>query len=648
MIRETSAAPNVLHVPTQTPRDTDLKRQFRLPAALAAILISLWFGVLWSSHSARELGMQDLRRETTALSLLFANHADTTFRIFDLALKDLHSGWLQSDKDLKPRIATHLDLLPGAFVQAGVTDAEGNVVSTLPTPMNNAVNLADRDYFKVHAEGQADSLFVGRPVFGRISGKWSIPVSRPIYRDGRFVGIVYATIDPDYFISFYWVADIGRDGVATMVRDTGEVMTRSAELDRYIGQRILTSPYADPGAPLQGHFTRAAQTDNVVRFYGYVRLPQYGISVLIGPSLSEGLSLATKTQQQALIAAGFMTLVVLVIGWLTHLSYKREHAIKRDLYESEERFRSIFSSLLEGVVLYELVLDASGKPINYRLLQINPAFERQTGLKPDSLRGKLATEAYGVDSPPFLALYAEVAQTGKAASFEFRSEDMGRDYVVQVVSPKLGFFATVFDDITERKELQQQREADMKALQEQYRTITRLHAQLQEQVVQDPLTGLHNRRYLDNMMPREMALAERQHYPVAFIMFDIDKFKNVNDTYGHAVGDLVLKSVSQVLQAQARESDLLFRLGGEEFLMVLPNMNAHQAVHKANDCRLGIAAQTITSNGVEIRVTISAGVSVYPDLGSEVHSLIAMADEALYAAKGNGRNRVELAGEPAA
>jgi diguanylate cyclase (GGDEF)-like protein/PAS domain S-box-containing protein len=615
---------------------------------LAAVLISLWCGVLWSVHSTRELGMEDLRRETSALSLLFASHADTTFRTFNLALNELRTGWLQNEKDLERRIVTHLGLLPGAFVQAGIADTDGTVTFTFPTAKSRSVNIADRDYFAAHAGRSGDNLFVGRPIFGRISGKWSIPVSRPIYRDGRFAGVVYATIDPDYFVSFYWVANIGRDGVATMVRDTGEVMTRSTELESFIGQRIQPSPYADPGAPLQGHFTRAAQTDGVLRFYGYVRLPQYGLSVLIGPSLSEGLSLARKVQQQALIAAGVVTLIILAVGWVIHLGYRREHAIKRDLYESEERFRSIFSSLLEGVVLYELVLDASGKPINYRLLQINPAFERQTGLKPDSLRGKLATEAYGVDSPPFLELYAEVAQTGKAASFEFRSEQLGRDYVVQVVSPKPGFFATVFDDITERKELQQQREADMKALQEQYRTITRLHAQLQEQVVHDPLTGLHNRRYLEDMMPREMALAERQHYPVAFIMFDIDKFKSVNDTYGHAVGDRVLQAVSEVLKQQARESDLLFRLGGEEFLMVLPNMNAHQAVNKANACRLGIAAQIITSNGVDIRATISAGVSVYPDLGSEVHSLISLADQALYAAKGNGRNRVELAGKPVA
>lgn len=592
--------------------------------------------------------MQNLQRETSALSLLFANHVDTTFRTFDLALKELRRGWQQSDNDLERQTLTYVGLLPGAFVQAGVADADGKVILTFPTAMGRAVNIADRDYFRAHAEHAEDRLFVGRPVFGRISGKWSIPVSRPVYRDGRFAGVVYATIDPDYFVSFYWVADIGRDGIATMVRDTGEIMTRSSELESYIGKRIRPSPYADPGTPLQGHFVRAAQTDGVVRFYGYVRLPQYDLSVLIGPSLSEGLLLSRNVQQQALIAAGFMTLIVLAVGWMIHLGYQRERAIKRDLYESEERFRSIFSSLLEGVVLHELVTDASGKPLDYRLLQINPAYERQTGMAAETLRGRLASEVYGIEPPPFLALYAEVAQTGKAASFEFRSEQMGKDFIVQVVSPKPGFFATVFDDITERVELQRHREADMQALHDQYRTITRLHAQLQEQVVHDPLTGLHNRRYLDDMMPREMALAERRNYPVAFIMFDIDKFKNVNDTYGHAAGDVVLQSVAKLLQQQARESDLLFRLGGEEFLMVLPNMDAHQAVNKANACRLAIAAHTVTSNGADIRLTISAGVSAYPEFGSEVHRLIAMADEALYAAKNNGRNRVEMAGKPAA
>lgn len=628
------------------PQPIILRRLLGLPIIVASILLSLWAGVLWSARVTEKLGNEDIRRETRALALLFSTHVDTTFRTLDLGLKELRGEWLReghASRQLGQLANMHAELLPGAFVQTGITDAKGNVVFTMPVSMAEPVNVADRDYFKAQQGASEDALFVGRPIFGRISGKWSIPMSRPVYRNGKFDGVVYVTADPDYFIRFYWLADIGRDGVATMVRDSGEVMARSSELEKFIGQRISHLPFADPHAPLQGGFMQSAQSDGVERFYGYARLPRYGLSVLIGPSVSGGLRTVHSMQRQEAKAAGFLTLLVLIVGALLHYSFRRETRAKVALAESETRFGSIFANMLEGVALAELVLDPEGRPLNFRFLQINPAFERQTGLNRDAVVGRLATEVYGAAQAPRLDVYARVALGGVAESFELRFEELSKDFVVQVVSPKRGYFAIVLDDVTERKRLQQEHEQDHAALQEQYRIITKLHAQLQEQVIHDPLTDLHNRRYLDEMAPREVARARREGYPTAFMMFDIDNFKSINDTYGHGVGDRVLTATANALQRNARESDLVFRFGGEEFLMVLPNMDAQQALIKANACRHAVSETKIGDKGAEIRVTISVGVAIFPDDGNEVEALIAKADEALYAAKRNGRDRVVLA-----
>ena len=126
-------------------------------------------------------------------------------------------------------------------------------------------------------------------------------------------------------------------------------------------------------------------------------------------------------------------------------------------------------------------------------------------------------------------------------------------------------------------------------------------------------------------------------------MADIDRFKRVNDTYGHACGDVVLLKISEILKENARESDILCRFGGEEFLMVLPGMTPAQAQTKMDAIRQVIATTVIEHAGGTLSVTISAGVAGYPLHGSDAETLLTIADDALYDAKNGGRNRVTMA-----
>lgn len=158
---------------------------------------------------------------------------------------------------------------------------------------------------------------------------------------------------------------------------------------------------------------------------------------------------------------------------------------------------------------------------------------------------------------------------------------------------------------------------------------------------EDGLTGLHNRRYLDEMLNREFTRAHRTGVSLALIICDIDHFKRLNDTHGHAAGDAVLKVVAKQLRDTFRSSDIICRYGGEEFVIVMPESGLEDARSRAEQLRLAVAAQKIHFNAKPLGlITLSAGVSAGKADESTPILLLEQADAALYRAKNSGRNRV--------
>jgi diguanylate cyclase (GGDEF)-like protein len=178
------------------------------------------------------------------------------------------------------------------------------------------------------------------------------------------------------------------------------------------------------------------------------------------------------------------------------------------------------------------------------------------------------------------------------------------------------------------------------------REVQALQEKLREQSTRDALTGLYNRRYLEETLGRELLLAERNGHPVSVIMGDLDHFKAVNDHYGHLGGDEVLRAFGALLKRHARGSDIYCRYGGEEFLLVLPGMAEEHAAARAELLRGTIEAAPVGFGALTIAVTASFGVATFPRDGQSSDGLIAAADSALYAAKAAGRNRVNVHSGP--
>jgi diguanylate cyclase (GGDEF)-like protein len=170
-------------------------------------------------------------------------------------------------------------------------------------------------------------------------------------------------------------------------------------------------------------------------------------------------------------------------------------------------------------------------------------------------------------------------------------------------------------------------------------------AELKQLAITDELTGLYNRRFLDEYLRIQLAMAHRQREPIAFITLDLDRFKDVNDRHGHEVGDRVLARAGEIIRLAVRASDLPVRMGGEEFLIVMPQTDADGATTFASRL-IEMIAETDFSHldvAAELRITASAGVSAFPEHGDRIRSLLRKADEALYVAKSDGRNAVRLA-----
>jgi diguanylate cyclase (GGDEF)-like protein len=238
----------------------------------------------------------------------------------------------------------------------------------------------------------------------------------------------------------------------------------------------------------------------------------------------------------------------------------------------------------------------------------------------------------------------EVANTDDTRAFSADEIDILDRFAVlaALVLNNAQLYEAAQYELSERKHTGEQLHLANQKLQSQLGEIQALEAILREQVIRDPLTGLYNRRYLDETLEREMAHAIRENNPISFVMIDIDYFKEINDNFGHGIGDKILQSLANQLLSQVRVDDIICRYGGEEFLAVLPNVTTEVAFQIAERWRISFQDGETLLEDKETTVTISCGVSTFPIHGDRGETLIIRADQAMYQAKKTGRNKVAI------
>ncbi len=295
-------------------------------------------------------------------------------------------------------------------------------------------------------------------------------------------------------------------------------------------------------------------------------------------------------------------------------------AAERALRESEDSYRGLFHSVTEAI----FIIDESGY-----ILDVNRGAESMYGYRHDEFLGCTLErmEAPGLNDREQLTLHFRDTLAGKTQRLEFwgrrkngqifpseaslnRGRHFGRNVIIAVAR-----------DVTEHKALEDS---------------------LRHLAATDTLTGLANRRRFLEQMNQTLARFQRHASPTALLMVDLDWFKRVNDHYGHATGDEVLRHVARGMTTGLRRGDLIGRLGGEEFAILLADTNAAGAHEFAERLRQRIAAEPTQTEQAEIPITLSIGVTAYSPTDAGIDTILARADRALYRAKAHGRNRVEM------
>ncbi|MDR3793655.1 MAG: diguanylate cyclase [Terracidiphilus sp.] len=305
-------------------------------------------------------------------------------------------------------------------------------------------------------------------------------------------------------------------------------------------------------------------------------------------------------------------------------AFRENQKVLRALKESESRFRGLVNQSLVGISVIE------GNHCSYA----NPKLASMFGYTVEEMLNLGLDDILPADQVERVRQQIQSRLQGEVEEYEFQFIAKRRDgshFEIEAHSSVMEIngkpvLISMMIDITERMNEQRQ----IQALQEQ----------LREQAIRDALTGLYNRQPLNEFFDREIRIAIRSKRPISVVLADMDHFKTVNDTYGHQAGDDALIAFSKLLRNSSRATDICCRYGGEEFLILYPDMPLDLAIARTDRIRAIFEKTAIASGAARFHLTASFGISAFPLHGSTRETLIAAADHALYAVKHSGRNQV--------
>ncbi|WP_137008724.1 bifunctional diguanylate cyclase/phosphodiesterase [Aquitalea aquatilis] len=512
-------------------------------------------------------------------------------------------------------------------------DAEGNVLYASDRLLPQA-NVRDRSYFIALSQHPQQPLFFSEVTTGRINRILQLYMAVPIRTpQGAFAGIAMAPLDIGYFQQLFDAVDLGPHGVITFRRsDDGRLVLRHPARPGTVNQTLHNNPMQQrvEAGEQQGVIRFHAAIDHVERVYAFKRVGEFPFYVAAGIASDDFLAQWHTTLLGTVVVS---LLCLLLLAWLLQRlrrSEERRLHASGELQASEDRFLQLFNSVGEGIC----GMDGQG-----RYLFSNPAARQLLGhadeatLREQDLPGLIhARQADGRPLPATDCLIRQAVRQGQSvheADDVFTRADGSLLAVRYDAYPLLKDGKNVgtvllFQDIGERKRQQQQ--------------IAFL-------AHHDALTGLPNRILAEDRFCQLAGLAQRHEERLAMLFLDLDGFKTINDSLGHDVGDEMLQAVAQRLQSLLREHDTACRLGGDEFLLLLPGIRGMGGVEGLalliGRLLHGLEQPFLLQNH-QLSTSASIGVALYPDDGEDFTTLMKKADTAMYHAKDAGRNTYRL------
>lgn len=589
----------------------------------------------------------DLRHEswTAALrtsgdiSSSISNDIDRSLHSYDLSLTSVISdlktaGVMELPLEVRDRVLFDSSARAQYLGPIMVLDNKGNVFIDSRSRVPPRENLARREFFKFHQTHDDGALHIGHPFQGP-NGEYRITLSRRFeLEDGEFAGIVVGTIELAYFEDLFKRIDLGGKSIMSLTLDDGTMLMRWPHRPNDIGRNLRgTRPFETMVEQRQGSLTAYAAIDGVLRQYVFSHTGDLPMVLTVAQS-SE--SIDAGWLRRALLI-GFLTSLLLLgcgaLALILHRELARRAGAETALFAQGERLQVTLESIGDGV----LSTDDQGN-----VLYMNAIAERLSGWSSAEARGRPSHEVLHVTvnggdrrttSPVELALRTVVASGHPDDVVLHRRGSDGSDgsggqsNIEESIAPirdrdgQLIGAVIVFRDVTESKAMA---------------------GRMSHLAQHDALTDLPNRVLLNTRLTDAIERANRAQRKVAVLFLDLDRFKNVNDSLGHRVGDQLLIGVARRLTTCVRDVDTVSRQGGDEFVVLLPDLTDKQGPLRAAETILNQLAMPFTIDGQALSITTSIGVAIYPDDGATIVELTKNADAAMYLAKQSGRNVVRF------
>ncbi len=596
-----------------------------------AMIAMIWAGIAHHLFSEHERAVHVNTQETSNLARVLEENLTRNIQNIDRSLIFLRTSWtnLTFETDLA-RWANETRNQREVELQISFIDAEGMLRASSLGPILKPVNLSDREHYLAHLGHTRDELFISKPVVGRVSGKWSIQLSRAIREpDGRLAGVIVGSIDPFYWARVFNAVNLGKGGSVRLFGKDGVVRASNGVDGKEMGRSMSETPVFRRAheRPIDTYLSGGA-FDGTKRLISYRAFKEAPLVIMVGVSQQEMFATYNRNRTIFSISGTALTLLILYVMWYGIQRQKNLDSVRAKWRASEavasEKSR-VLGITLENINQGIMMIDPEGNVAvtNKRVQELLELPDRlmapRTKLS-DILthmwnRGEFGEKGEQLD--PSIRSLVRCGISSEAVPLYERERPNGT--VLEIASHKLddGSVVRTFTDITERKRIEQQ---------------------IAHMAHHDNLTNLPNRVLLNDRLEQAFARMKRQKSGFALFCLDLDGFKKVNDTFGHSAGDLLLKEVSQRLAKCVREVDTVARIGGDEFVILLEDTTEEaQAVVLAERIKAA-TGMPCSINGNDVMVGTSIGIAMAPRDGTDAAELIRNADKALYRAKSKGRN----------
>lgn len=539
----------------------------------------------------------------------------------DFALEHLVEHWTDHNETVFRKL---IDLAQhGVFKDSldviAVADAKGRIVfsshnNTLEQPAKE-LSIADRDYFQQLAQQDKETFLISAPVLNKATQRWTVQFSHSIVRNGKFIGLIVASVTSKHLSEAFRQVYPGQDDVVLLLLNDGSYLTRTHALEKILNTKVPSErEFLQQPEKVSGHYTVVTPIDGVERIYAWHRTLGFPVVLSLGLNKANVLAPVLLTIKVSKIQNLIGTILLLLAAlWITRLVLI-ETKQNRAILQSKERFITLLNGVALGVLLEDensTVVALNARLCSLLNLTLNP--NSLIGLEHKQLLDKLSYE-----QASWFSLSSH--ELTESPSREVLDSSSGGTLKINWVPIRRGRTSLGHVWFVQDISSQKQKEQTLLAL-----------------ATTDPLTGLHNRRSFLDILQQQLGLS-RVDLPGALLMLDIDHFKKVNDTFGHPVGDLVIQNVTQVIRETLRQDDFSGRVGGEEFAVLLPKVTLQQAVQLAERIRKNVAASPTVVQTETLYVTVSIGVASLYD--NDAEQVQVEADQVLYQAKNSGRNRV--------